>query len=87
MAMVVLLESASPRATTETVTTQLPAAAAVNVVEADPGVEKEPHASGAAVQAKEIASPSASVATAESESRSPTAATLADAVSETITGE
>src|SRR5690242_17194194 len=68
MAMVVLRESRSPRAIAATLTRQLPAAAAVKVVDADAGVEKEPHPVGAAVQENEIGSPSASLATAESES-------------------
>ena len=67
MAMVVLRESLRPRARAVAVTTQLPAAAAAKVVEADVDGEKKPHAAGAAVHAYEMASPSASVATVERE--------------------
>src|SRR3954462_12534511 len=68
MAMVVLRASLRPRALATMVTTQSPAAAAVKVVEAEAGAEKLPHPTGEAAHANAIASPSGSVAPAESES-------------------
>src|SRR4051812_12728446 len=82
-----LLTSLSARAVARSVTTQVPGAAAVQVVEADACALNVPHPTGAALQEKVRGSPSASSAVPVSRTGSPIRTAVADAASEVITGE
>jgi len=84
--MFVLRLSLFPFAVTVAVTEQVPAVAAVQVVEADAGAENVPQPAGAALQLKERGSLSASAAVTASETWSPIRTAFAEAVNAVITG-